>query len=47
MDKRKPDTGSGCLGIIINQDQTFHLILALVNQGYTDPEEVARIIKII
>lgn len=31
----------------MNQDQTFQLILALVNQGYTDPEEIARIIKTI
>ncbi|SSP18110.1 Uncharacterised protein [Acinetobacter baumannii] len=31
----------------MNQDQTFQLILALVQQGCKDPEEIISIIKTI
>ncbi len=31
----------------MSQEQTFQLILALVQQGHTSPKEIAKIIKII
>lgn len=45
IDKRKPITGMGCLEFIMNQEQTFQLILALIQQGVKNPEEIAEIIK--
>lgn len=30
---------------IMNQEQTFQLILALIQQGVKNPEEIAEIIK--
>lgn len=45
IDKRKPITGMGWKEFIMNQEQTFQLILALIQQGVKNPEEIAEIIK--
>ncbi len=46
IDKRKP-TVVGYLEFIMNQEQVFQLILALIQQGCTDPDEIVSTIKTI